>query len=117
MRARAKGLNFGSRQPRWTINDDEIESFLHRVGMKNTRQSIAYIRRLQQVPLQTFHQSVTQIARTVPDALKQPFDHDAVVGLREVIVCGDDLQPAGAIKINVVSEKGEVDRRDIAADQ
>src|SRR6266436_2391174 len=55
------------------------------------------------------------------DALEQPFDHDAIVSLRKIIVRRDDLQSAGAIffgvEINLLSEKRDVGRRDIAADQ
>ena len=67
-----------------------------------------------------FHQGVTQICRPEMDALEQPFDHDAVVRLRKIIVRRDDLQSAGAIficvEINLLSEKRDVGRRDIAAD-
>ena len=68
-----------------------------------------------------FHQGVTQICRPEMDALKQPFDHDAVVRLCEIIVRRDDVQSARAIfigvEINLLSEKRDVHRRDITADQ
>ena len=50
------------------------------------------------------------------DALKQPFDHDAIVSLRKIVVRGDDLQPAWAIlagfEIDLSGEQRDIDRRD-----
>src|SRR5258708_35706224 len=120
MGARAKRLDFRSRQAGRTVDDDEIESSLHDVRMKNFRERISHVGRSQQVALQTFHQGMTQICGPEMDALKQPLDHDTIVSLRKIIVRRDDLQSARAIfigaKINLLSEKRYVERRDIDAD-
>jgi hypothetical protein len=55
------------------------------------------------------------------DALKEPFDHDAIVSLRKVVVRGDELQPAWAVvvgfEIDLSSDQPDIDRREIAADE
>src|SRR6266478_1896640 len=51
MRARAKCLDFRSRQAGRTVDDDEIESSLHDVRMKNFRKRISHVGRLQQIAL------------------------------------------------------------------
>src|SRR5258708_12996458 len=112
MGARAKRLDFRSRQAGRTVDDDEIESSLHDVRMKNFRERISHVGRSQQVALQTFHQGMTQICGPEMDALKQPLDHDTIVSLRKIIVRRDDLQSARAIfigaKLNLLREKRDV---------
>jgi hypothetical protein len=84
--------------------------------MKTPGERISHVRRPQQVALRALNHGVAQISRPEMDAFKQPFDHDAIVGLRKVVVRGDELQPTWAVlaglEIDVLREQRDRRRRD-----
>src|SRR5262245_48904439 len=101
MRTRAKSLYLRGRQSRWAINYDDLERVANCVGMKNFSERVADVLRPKKLAEHQVSEYTPHSFWELLSALEQPFDQNAIIRLRQIVICSDDLEISGAGSIAV----------------